>query len=838
MSYRIDPEFEWLFDSIDKDKQTYNTLLPPTDFNPPKGSDNPILCVRCRVVGHQASECERASYGFTSMQTLDVLEAAADDAPLCDSCSSIWPDLTAFMAKEIEFGSYFRFGSAAYRVLRGTCPLCRMVFMCLEKSDIPSRGFEDLDIFLYPRWAGEALGSLSVFDIEGHRGRYLAAAFGKLNKYGTIGQSDDPKSPIMCLAAGISDVDLHVRHLNPARVDVCVVKDWIDGCAKHHGASCSPTWDDKQRQMRLLNVRTRKIVQYPQNGRAEYVALSYVWGAVEQGGYTLGSTVSNPPKTIEDAIRITEDLGMDYLWIDSICIDQADKAYLEQQIQLMDLIYQGATLTVVALTGKNANSGLARVRPRVLPDSESSQWSCSIGSVNLVTLPPILVKSLGEEISESIWVTRGWTLQEALLSPRCLYFAENQAYFECNVAQACELFYNLTSPQQNQTSDGMLKMPLKIGTSKLLVDTFKFAQFMNPFALMPERQAAMEKSKVELGLNLYVKQIEAYSLRSIREDSDAINAISAVLNRLKASHLTSGFYWGIPRQGLLEHLVWRRCSSHSELVRRPDFPSWSWAGWKGAVNFISCEFSRLYCDIDVGVEVNQTETDEHDDKTSFGFDESHILGIERVESPEVDITKAREKGTLLTVDGIIFELDFSQLSSGALYYFDGDRPEYSIYNPYNYHYDEDDYKDVDFDDYDDEKYGSGEYDSEEDGSGEPEVNEDRDTDEEEGLEGVEEEGEEEEGEEEEGEGEGEGEEGEEEGEDEDDDNRFDCLLIGNVEDARYFDQFYFIILEWVEGIAYRKGLLLESCRDSDWNMFGTPNFQKMQRPRIQRFLLG
>ncbi|KAI1470231.1 HET-domain-containing protein [Daldinia caldariorum] len=709
MSHGIDPDIEWLFDL--NGKQTYDdAFLPSIDFEPPKSSDNPILCVRCRAVGHQASECRTVKHDFTPMETLYVLASTADDAPLCDSCSPIWPDLTIFMAKRMEFGSYFNLGSAIHRVLRSTCPLCRMVFVCLDGSTIPSTGLEDLDIFLSPRWASEALGSLlSSFDMKGYHGRYLAATFGKLNKYGTIGVLEDPKSPAMCLSAGVSDVDLHIRHLNPIRVDIDIVKGWIDGCAKHHGASCSPTWDDKQRQMRLLDVRTRKIVQYPQDERVAYVALSYVWGSVEQG---------------EDAIHITKDLGMDYLWVDSICIDQADKAYLDQQIQLMDLIYQGATLTLVALKGNNANSGLARVRPREMTYSK-------------MTLPSIL----------SIWVTRGWTLQEALLSPRCLYFADNQAYFECNVAQACELIFNLASRQENHASDGMLKMPLGIGTSKLLIDTSNFAQFMNPFARTSDRQGAVGESN----------QIEAYSLRSIREDSDAINAISAVLNRLEASHLTSG-------------LVWRRCN----------FPSWSWAGWKGPIDFVSCEFSQLFCNFYEGVELNRTQEAEH---TSFGFN-------------AIDIPSSKEKGTLLT------------LSTGALYYFDGDEPDYYNYTHCNYYSDED--EGAYSDDYCSEEYGSSEYGSEED-------------------EFMEDESEDESGEPE----------SDEQGEVEEiDGNKFDCLLIGQVEEARYSDQFYFIILEWVEGIAYRKGLLLESCRDSPWDRFGTLNFQTAQCPRIQRFLLG
>jgi hypothetical protein len=36
------------------------------------------------------------------------------------------------------------------------------------------------------------------------------------------------------------------------------------------------------------------------------------------------------------------------------------------------------------------------------------------------------------DIKDSIWNSRGWTFQEALLSQRCLVFCANQVYFTCN----------------------------------------------------------------------------------------------------------------------------------------------------------------------------------------------------------------------------------------------------------------------------------------------------------------------------------------------------------------------------------------------------------------------
>ena len=70
-----------------------------------------------------------------------------------------------------------------------------------------------------------------------------------------------------------------------------------------------------------------------------YVALSHCWGEskplsttkVNEAARHLGIPSSQIPKTFQDAIRVTRWLGLQYLWIDSICIVQDDKADWETE---------------------------------------------------------------------------------------------------------------------------------------------------------------------------------------------------------------------------------------------------------------------------------------------------------------------------------------------------------------------------------------------------------------------------------------------------------------------------------------------------------------------------
>jgi len=118
------------------------------------------------------------------------------------------------------------------------------------------------------------------------------------------------------------------------------------------------------------------------------------------------------------------------LQVDALCIDQSlnpSPEVLKEKMQqrgMMATIYGSATLTIVALTGKNSNAGLAGVSvPR------PHQISETIDGHKLFTVPQYI--SVDRKVSN--WSTRAWTLQEELLSLRLLQFTESQVEFNCSV---------------------------------------------------------------------------------------------------------------------------------------------------------------------------------------------------------------------------------------------------------------------------------------------------------------------------------------------------------------------------------------------------------------------
>ncbi|ORY19522.1 hypothetical protein BCR34DRAFT_552312 [Clohesyomyces aquaticus] len=58
---------------------------------------------------------------------------------------------------------------------------------------------------------------------------------------------------------------------------------------------------------------------------AECLALSYIWGGVQQRSVSGSSSLHDQlGATIEHAIRAAQALGHRYIWVDSICIDQSN----------------------------------------------------------------------------------------------------------------------------------------------------------------------------------------------------------------------------------------------------------------------------------------------------------------------------------------------------------------------------------------------------------------------------------------------------------------------------------------------------------------------------------
>jgi hypothetical protein len=193
---------------------------------------------------------------------------------------------------------------------------------------------------------------------------------------------------------------------------------WLELCDSLHKTVCPvPSRLQIRRQniphlLRVVDLVDNCLVDIDWQER--YVALSYVWGSAnppmlkKSNQFVLSKLGSlkqlrrQMPATIRDVMEFAAKIGLRYLWFDSLCLVQDDPRDLRLAIMNMDVVYEGAYVTVIAANGAGADSGLpgmgaaARVVTQDLEELKSG-------------LQILQVKSLDSHLNPSVWGSRGWT---------------------------------------------------------------------------------------------------------------------------------------------------------------------------------------------------------------------------------------------------------------------------------------------------------------------------------------------------------------------------------------------------------------------------------------------
>ena len=304
----------------------------------------------------------------------------------------------------------------------------------------------------------------------------------------------------------------------------------------------------------LIDVKRKCLVDMPLN--TTYLALSYVWGApqsfqnvkrMQKDLYNSGSISADDeaiPRTIQDAILLTANLGEKYLWVDAFCICQDETEKKIKQIMNMGNIYSQALFTIVAASGTHASAGLPGVRP--FSRKSKQRTECVQGMILANELP-----QLEDVIKQSYWNTRGWTFQEKQLCKKHLIFCSTHVLFECNRT----VFKEDSGLRDHATFAGGARR------------------------IRAERQPIWYS---------YRRAVVEYTKRNLSYESDALNAFQGVASLIQPA-FKGDFLFGLPETELDIALLWQPDSHVRRRVdpetKAPLFPSWSWLGWIGQVTY-------------------------------------------------------------------------------------------------------------------------------------------------------------------------------------------------------------------------------------------------------------
>ncbi|KAI1390984.1 heterokaryon incompatibility protein-domain-containing protein [Hypoxylon trugodes] len=221
-----------------------------------------------------------------------------------------------------------------------------------------------------------------------------------------------------------------------------LVRGWLAKCESQH-TSCNAAPSSRIVKINLIDVDRLCIISDFTSAR--YIALSYVVGGQPSLQLTTKNTTRlrkenalapdalnetyrpNIAKVVQDAITLAKSINEKFLWADCLCIVQDDAVSKHDQIMSMDIIYSQAILTIVSVSGTDLNCGLPGIRPG---SRRPLDLTVEVNGNRLLAQPP----DLRQILAASPYDSRGWTFQERILSPRCVYLCNWQAYFQCHTS--------------------------------------------------------------------------------------------------------------------------------------------------------------------------------------------------------------------------------------------------------------------------------------------------------------------------------------------------------------------------------------------------------------------
>ncbi|KAH8780919.1 hypothetical protein F5883DRAFT_539032 [Diaporthe sp. PMI_573] len=169
------------------------------------------------------------------------------------------------------------------------------------------------------------------------------------------------------------------------------------------------------------------------------------------------------PATFQDAVRFARNLGVRYMWIDSMCIIQnepgqinqlAKDDWMKESVKMFD-VYRNSYATVAALSGRDSRAGLRTVsnRSQAIPianlqfdqvlDGTTEGATSTTFPLYIQPSHPLDDKVSGDAILESHrerypLLQRAWCFQERMVSPRVLFFTESEIIYQCLQDARCE----------------------------------------------------------------------------------------------------------------------------------------------------------------------------------------------------------------------------------------------------------------------------------------------------------------------------------------------------------------------------------------------------------------
>jgi hypothetical protein len=340
---------------------------------------------------------------------------------------------------------------------------------------------------------------------------------------------------------------------------------WLNACHAQH-TECLQTFarntvDDMDPILptRVIDVgslndsRPVKLVETHGQMEAKYSALSHCWGPPDKNPLTttkstlkqyckeiLWTTIS---KTFQDAITTTRNIGLQYLWIDTLCIIQDDHDDWLRESEKMGSVYEQAEVTLAASHAVDSHHGLFLARSSAPPSVALPHFLGENKEIVYATIVLVNNKDLYPEYGPLN--KRAWATQEWLLARRMVFYTKGQIIWSCK------------GVTQRETGEKC------------------FNTARNP------------KWKII---------IEQYSDRQLTNATDRLIALEGLKSEYAKKNRDGNTYiHGLWKDSLPDQLLWQVCAK-ADGSNPLGLPSWTWASVSPGVRFTPMYKAKNICE--------------------------------------------------------------------------------------------------------------------------------------------------------------------------------------------------------------------------------------------------
>lgn len=436
----------------------------------------------------------------------------------------------------------------------------------------------------------------------------------------------------------------------PQPEDLSAVQNWLGSCMASHPAcrimQHAEPWTSLLAETPVLPTRVVDVgpgasttpylrLLETQGKQAMYLTLSHCWGTIpittttssNLEAHKMAISFDSLPLNFQHAIEFTRRLGMQYIWIDSLCIIQDSAEDWEIESSRMAEIYHHSMLTISAANSTGATHGFLRSRRDA--GDRGVEVETSQGHAFYLNSP---ISNYDQDVEKGPLAKRGWTLQERVLSRRNLFFGVDQSHWECQTSKFSENSPN-AQLQVTDIAGGVSSFrslfSLSPGGNRSTTASEPRATLSNIFPQFPPSQTfiksikSIPKTDNEIKIyNLWYHLVGEFTKRSLTVGDDKLPALSGIVkvfgtalgNTVQNDIYAAGLWAGDFERGLL----WKNFGPTPEAQVKMRSPSWSWTSHDGPIQ-LGRELEGQICDVrDASCEIGRGGSKDPFGKVEFG----------------------------------------------------------------------------------------------------------------------------------------------------------------------------------------------------------------------------